>query len=348
MTKSNRSGSQSPTRDGPGDHQRQRDHAGDHREDVEQERQRPGLDDPAVPAEPVHDRDGVDEDVERARARPQRQHEAERDDVEAAALAGRRRSSGTMIRSTALCGQRPLGEVDDRGAHVGHLGGGELVGDVADRPGEREDQRRHREHREERRLGGQARSPGSAGRSSTGRDDQPPDHLAGRSAPGRQRRSERRGRGWVSEAGHGPTVATCRRIPGRHPGRHQPGLRPWSVTTWSPPTCALVEAVTRHGSAEVVEDLTRARRRGRHRRGPRARDAGQREPPAADAVRPLRQPDRRGRLPPVLALADGARGRARPRRRALGVGRPRTPTCAAPPASWPGRTPSRGTAARSR
>ena len=71
-----------------------------------------------------------------------------------------------------------------------------------------------------------------------------------------------------------------------------------------------------------------ARRRGRNARGPRARDARQREPPDPAALRPLRQPGRRGRLPPVVALADGAGGRPRAGRRALGVrlrARPRPP-----------------------
>ena len=71
---------------GPGHHQRDAHHAGEHRHHVEDERQRPGLDDPPVPPEPVHDRDGVDEDVERPRARPQREHEADRDHVVAPAL----------------------------------------------------------------------------------------------------------------------------------------------------------------------------------------------------------------------------------------------------------------------
>ena len=52
--------------------------AREHRQHVEPERQGAGLDDPSVPAEPVHDRDGVDEDVAapaspttgRARSRP--------------------------------------------------------------------------------------------------------------------------------------------------------------------------------------------------------------------------------------------------------------------------------------
>ena len=45
------------------------------------------------------------------------------------------------------------------------------------------------------------------------------------------------------------------RTPERHPAQPPTRRRRWSVTTSSPPTCALVEAVTRHAGAEVVEDL---------------------------------------------------------------------------------------------
>ena len=57
------------------------------------------------------------------------------------------------------------------------LGRGEPVGDVADRAGEGEDQRRHRQHREERRLGGQAGDPVAHARADGG-DDQSPEQLA--------------------------------------------------------------------------------------------------------------------------------------------------------------------------
>ena len=74
-----------------------------------------------------------------------------------------------------------------------------------------------------------------------------------------------------------------------------------------------------------------ARCRGRHRRGAGARLPGQPARARAHDVRPLRAPHRRGGLPPVLALADGACGRSRPPGGALGAAggrrgaRPRPP-----------------------
>ena len=82
---------------------------------------------------------------------------------------------------------------------------------------------------------------------------------------------------------------------------------------------ALVEAVTRHASADVVDDLTAL---GREAGSAEAREhamlANTHEPRAHD-VRPLRQPDRRGRLPPVVALADDAGRRARAAGGSVGV-----------------------------
>ena len=97
-------------------------------------------------------------------------------------------------------------------------------------------------------------------------------------------------------------------------------LRRWSVTTWSPPTCALVEAVDPARLGRRRRRPGRARARGRHRRGPRARHAGQ-----PSTTRELTPYDRYGNridevaLPPVLALADGARGRPRPAGGAVGA-----------------------------
>ena len=82
---------------------------------------------------------------------------------------------------------------------------------------------------------------------------------------------------------------------------------------------ALVEAVTRHAGRRRRRGPGRAGRGGGHRGGPGARHAGQPAPPRAHDVRPLRQPHRRGRVPPVLALADGARGGPRPAGGALGA-----------------------------
>ena len=73
----------------------------------------------------------------------------------------------------------------------------------------------------------------------------------------------------------------------------------------------LKEAVEREG-ADWAADRTRALGEycGRRRRD-RARLPGQREPAEAEDPRPLRQPHRRGRVPPGLARAAGARRRQR-------------------------------------
>ena len=318
-----------------GDHQRERDHAGEHRQDVEAERQRAGLDDPAVPTEPVHDRDGVDEDVERPRARPQRQDEADRDHVEAAALEdvvdGRHDD-----RVDGALGERPRGQVDDRLPDVVDLGGGEPVADVADRAGHGEDQRRHRQHREERRLGGEPGDPVAHARPTVVTISR---QIAAHPRHGALAEAAdgcRSGRTWLYgnqtwtpsgdiRLGHQPGSAAGRSQRG-HLGR------------------GAGRGGHRHARPTVVEDLAALGARGRHRGGPRARMLANEHQPRADALRPLRQPDRRGRVPPVVALADGARGRATASQ-AAPVGpatrRRRTPTYAAPPASWPGRRPSR-------
>ena len=88
--------------------------------------------------------------------------------------------------------------------------------DVADRAGQREDQRRHREDREERRLGGQAGDPVAHARSHR-RDDDPPQVLTHRHTPrpkGAQRRM------LLPHRDHG---AYGIHHAGPSPGRHQPG-----------------------------------------------------------------------------------------------------------------------------
>ena len=111
---------------------------------------------------------------------------------------------------------------------------------------------------------------------------------------------------------------------------------------------ALVEAVTRHGSADVVEDLTGL---GAVAGSAEAREHGM----LANRHEPeLVTYDRYGNrvdevtVPPVVALADGARRRLRPAGGPVDQSTPRTRTCAGPPGSSRGPRPSRATAARSR
>ena len=245
-------------------------------------------------------------------------------------------------------GEQPRGQLDHRVPHVRHLGRGEPLGDVADRPGQREDQRRHREHREERALGGEPGDPVSQA-GPDGGDHQAPQGVARPPQPGRRRGP---GRCVPGVRGHG----TYR----NHMETSHPRAALRVVTNQAPPLVghnvvtadlALSEAVVRHASPAVLEDLVPL---GADAGSAEAREHGQlanEYPPRLTAVRPLRPPRRRGRLPPLVALADGARDRSRPRRHRLGAAArtaTRTPTCAARPGSWPGRTPSPATAARSR
>ncbi len=187
----------------------------------------------------------------------------------------------------------------------------------------------HRQHGEERRLRGQ---PGDAvaHRGPDGRDDDPPAGLSRPQDPGgpgepRAPSGLRGPRRLGSRHGLYRSHMTSR---SRVAHNQAPPLEGHNVVTAD---AALVEAVTRHAGPEVVDDLLVARRRGRHRRGPRARPAGQPPRAGAEALRPLGQPGRRGGVPPVVALADGTRRRARPPGRALGAAgrrrapRPRTP-----------------------
>ncbi len=169
-------------------------------------------------------------------------------------------------------GEEARGEVEDRGADVVDLVGAERLRHVADRSGQGEDQRRHRQHGEERRLGREAG-----------------DAVPHRGADGRVRRSARRCRGpghprRPGEAGADPRLGRgLRRFGARHGvyGNHM-SSRIRAATNQPPPLvghnvvtsdAALVEAVTRHAGASVVDDLHGPGRGRGHRRGPGARPA---------------------------------------------------------------------------
>ena len=234
------------------------------------------------------------------------------------------------------------GEVDDRlRAPRCDLGRGELVGDVADRAGQREDQRRHRQDREERRLRGQ-----------------PGDAVAHAGADRRRRPAARACRGpgpvgsdvparpappsspWPLRYPHGDVDLRASDEPGAAAGRPQRRHRP--TPRWSRPSPA-----TR--PPRCVDDLVAL---GAEAGTAEAREHGMLANEHHAAATPY---DRYGNridevaLPPVLALADGARGRPRPGRGAVGVSDVRrTRTSGGRPGSWRGRRPSPGTAARSR
>ena len=95
------------------------------------------------------------------------------------------------------------------------------------------------------------------------------------------------------------------------PRGHQPGRRRSRATTSSSATGRWSRRVRREGADWAEDEATRARRDLRPRRRDRAGRSGEREPAPASHPRPLRQPHRRGRVPPRLARADAARDLAR-------------------------------------
>ena len=113
----------------------------------------------------------------------------------------------------------------------------------------------------------------------------------------------------------GRAAAAAGRPP--HPPRREPApaagrLRPAGLR---PRPGRRGRAGGRGGGAAAPAPAGRARRLGR---GARARPAGRRPPAGAAHPRPLRPPHRRGRVPPVVALADAHRGRLGTARHAVG------------------------------
>ena len=72
---------------------------------------------------------------------------------------------------------------------------------------------------------------------------------------------------------------------------------------------ALIEGLRREGAGWAEDDLIRAGPPRRQRRGAGLGRRGQPQRARAAHPRPVRQPGRRGRLPPELPQADGCRGR---------------------------------------
>ena len=226
-----------------------------------------------------------------------------------------------MIAST-VCGRSAPRETGrgSRRAPASTWAGLNVLEDVADRRRRARRSAAAREStREERRLRGQPGDP-VAQAGADGRDDEPPDGVAGRRHQARPRPRRPRSRHALRLGRHGLYGNAHDR---RHPGTPRTRPRRWSATTSSPPTGA-----GRGGHpARVGRGASRTSPRSAPQagigRGPRARPAGQPARARADALRPLRQPGRRGRVPPVVALADGARRRATACRRRRGTQRRR-------------------------
>jgi hypothetical protein len=109
-----------------------------------------------VAAQSVHDRDGVQENVQGSRSRPQRKHEAQRHDVHASAGEDLVESRSNQLVDCRGC-QRLRREVEDPVLEHFDLSDLVLGREVADGAGEAEDQWRERQDGEEGGLRRQAR-----------------------------------------------------------------------------------------------------------------------------------------------------------------------------------------------
>ncbi len=140
----------------PENQQRQHQRADHQRAEVEAERHQPGLDDAPLAVEPVHDGDGVDEDVEGPGAGPQGQQETDRDEVGPGAVEHPVQQRDHDLLDGGVRQHRPGGREDA----LLEPGDGALADElvqVAEGAGQPEQQRRDRQQGEEGRL---RRQPG--------------------------------------------------------------------------------------------------------------------------------------------------------------------------------------------
>ena len=137
--------------------------------------------------------------VHRPRARPQRDHEADRDDLEPALEEHVVQRGGDDVVHGGR-GQQPRSQVQHLGAELGDGGHVEALGDEADGAGQAEDQRGQRQQGEERRLGGQARHPVAQTRAE-GLGDHPPGPTPHLHSVGEPTGATRSARGPASDPG---------------------------------------------------------------------------------------------------------------------------------------------------
>ena len=169
--------------------------------------------------------------------------------------------------------------------------------------------------------------------------------VAGRTRPRRGRAGARSCLD-LPETGRPLMAVDAFTTPSSHPRGHQPGPAASTASTCSRSTCRWSRRSSARapaGARARCAELGRVWGGEPQELGP----AGQRAPAAPAHARPLRQPRRRGRVPPRLAPAHGARQRARAALAAVDErppGRPRRPRGDV----HERRRPTPATAARSR
>ena len=254
----------------------------------------------------------------------------------------------------ASCVDAPVGEDGGRRVQEVLPDGVDGVGadpgvQVAEQADEAEQQRRQGEQGEERRLGGEPEDPVlDAG--VDGVLEQQPGHLAlgdvavEGSRPAEASALARSGvsSGWLHLLNVSAMAASTHTVTNQAAAS---GRTTTSSRRTRPSPRASRGTPRPSGAEEVRAELSELGRGAGLGAGPGVGQAGQREPAGAAYARPVRQPHRRGRLPPGLAPADGPRRRRGPDRRLVAAA---TGNCGAPRASSSGRRSRRGTAARCR
>ena len=312
-------------------HQRQRHRPEHEHQQVDRERQQPGAHDAAVAAQPVHDRDRVEVDVQRPRAGPQRQHETDRDQVVPRAVervleggddhgvddvVGEERRQ--VVAQAVLQLQRGVGA--EPGADPRGRAGSPSTSGGSDSSAKNPASAARPVTRYRRRDPRRCASPGS-GPCARDRAVRAPRGPAG--GPARTSTTQRpRSPPHGSDGCRGPrpgTRAGVTRPPRGHyrgpvPATHLvtnqvPALSDQQTSSLWDGDAVLREAVERHGAGRPFGTARRARRAGRQRQGPCAWASRPSATTPCCARTTLAEPARRGGVPPGVPPADARRGR---------------------------------------